>query len=774
MQFGVGQPVRRKEDVRLLIGAGCYVDDIDLPNVIWAHILRSLHAHARILDIDTNNAARAAGVRAVLTGADVEADGLGHLPALSTPKLGEGESLHEAPQPVLVTDRVRHVGEPIAIVLAETPAAARDGAELLDVGFEQLPVAVATGSVSDATAPRLWPDVPNNICYTWRLGDAVATNDAFARADHVTRLKLINNRLVINAVEPRAAIGEYDAARDRFILHTSSQVPHRLKTAIADVFGLPAEKIRVRIRDVGGGFGAKNGLYPEQVLVLWAARRLGRPVKWIGTNSEGFVSDIQGRDHVTDAELALDAEGRFLGLRVRTTASLGAYVSSNGAFIPTAGVPTLAGVYTTPAIDVQVRAVFANAVRTDAYRGAGRPEACYSIERLVDAAARELGMSPVELRRRNFIPPESLPYATPLGLNYDVAEFEGIMDDASARADGPGFPERRRKAERQGHRRGIGLACFVERVGGLGMVETTALQFDADGSVTILSGGMANGQGHETAFAQLAASRLGLDIEQIHLVQGDTDRVASGTGTAGSRTCVLGGSSLYLAVEQAVEKGKAIAAHLLEAAPADIEFGQGAYVIAGTDRTVTMAEVIQAAHDPAALPSDVAPDLDTRASFEPHEHAYPYFCHIAELEVDPATGFVALCRYTAVSDFGTELNPLIVAGQVQGGVAQGVGQALLEHTVYDPDTGQLLSGSLMDYCLPRAYDLPALAIASRPIPCPSNPLGVKGCGESGAAGPPPAIMNALLDALAPLGVQHIDMPVTSERVWRAIHQAAAA
>ena len=773
-QFGIGQPIRRREDVHLLTGQGRFVDDMAPPGTVHAYVLRSPHAHARIRALDASTVLKCPGVLATATAADLARDGLSPIPSLYTPPLPPGAPFNLAPQPILAGDVVRFVGEPVVFIIAETLAQAEEAADSIVIVYEPIAAVTGTAAASSPASPRLHPSAAGNLCYHFEAGDAAATDAAFAAASKVVSLSATNNRIIINAMEPRAALGSYDHGSGRFTLHTNSQVPHRFKALLADhLFHLPADRFRVVVGDVGGGFGAKNQFYPEQALVLWAARRTGRPVKWIGTNSEGCLTDIQGRDNVSTAELALDAQGRFLGLRVRTVASLGAYLANMGALIPTAGVTALAGVYRTPAIHVAVDAVFANMPRTDAYRGAGRPEANYLLECLIDHAAREIGLDPVALRRRNMLSPAELPHTTPFGTIYDVGDFPRLMDAALRHADAAGFPERQTAARRRGRVLGLGLASIIERSGGGGFEERSEIRFAPDGSVTVLSGMMANGQGHETTFAQIVSERLGLAPDEVTIVQGDTDLIPTGVGTAGSRSLILGGSSLFGAIEHAVAAGQPIAAHLLEAAAADVHFDAGGYRITGTDRDVSLKDVVRASFDSRWGGAEDRSALDADARFKA-DHSYPNGCHVAEVEVDPDTGSVELTRYTVVHDSGVVLNPMIVEGQLHGGLAQGVGQALLEEARFDSETGQPLTGTLMDYAVPRADDLPSFTITLDGIPTATNPLGVKGCGESGASGAPPAIMNALIDALAPLGVRHIDMPATPERVWQAIRSAGRA
>ena len=771
-QFGAGQGLRRLEDLRLLTGQGRYTDDISAPGQVYGALVRSPYAHAEILSIDGEAARTAPGVLAVYTAADLSADGIGDIP-LMTPIPGrDGKVGPTPPNPALARDRVRHVGDPVAFVVAETPHQARDAAERVLVDYRELPAVIDTAEAQNPGAPQVWEEAPGNLCLDWEMGDAEATEAVFQEAAHVTRLRLVNNRVVVNAMEPRVALAEYDAESQRFTLTTPSQGWGRLRGQLAEqVFKVAPEQIRILTPDVGGGFGMKIFLFTEQVMVMYAARKLGRPVKWTSERSEGFLTDTQGRDHVTEAELALDAEGRMLAIRVLTTANLGAYLSNFSTFIPTgAGAPMLCGLYKFKQVYNRVACVFTNTVPVDAYRGAGRPEAAYVVERLVDAAARELGLSPQKLRRRNFIATDELPYETATGFNYDSGEFERLMDEALRLADAEGFAERRREAESRGRLRGLGLACYAECCGGIG-TEDARVRLDADGGLTLIVGTQTNGQGHATAYAQLLADRFGLPPEMIRTSQGDSDDLKEAGGTGGSRSLLMGGMAITGAAEKAIERMKAVAGHLLEAAAADIEFDAGEFRIVGTDRRISLMDVAGATHGGGELPPDLAGPVDAHHHVDTPPMTYPNGSHVCELEVDPETGVIEVKRYVIADDFGALVNPLLVAGQVHGGTAQGLGQALLEHTVYDAESGQLLSGSLMDYCLPRADDLPEIELHLFEVPCTTNPLGVKGAGEAGAIGAPPAIMNALVDALRPLGVTHIDMPATPERVWQAIRNA---
>ena len=618
----------------------------------------------------------------------------------------------------------------------------------------------------------MWDEAPGNLAFDWGVGDAAAVERAMAAARHRIALDLVNNRIVVNSMEPRGAVGEYDAGDDAYILWSATQGSHFLRGLLAEsVFKIPENRIRVVTGDVGGGFGMKFFLYPEHILVLWAAKKIGRPVKWTPERSDAFMTDTQGRDNVTRLELALDDELRFLGLSVTNIANMGAYLSNFAPEIPTgSGAVMFSGVYAIPAIHVAVKGVFTHTVPVDAYRGAGRPEAAYALERLIDYAARRLGVAPQELRRRNFIRPEAMPYATPLGLVYDSGDFARNMEDALAAADVGGFPARQMAARSRGRYRGLGHAVYIEQ-SGMPPDEFAELRFDPSGTLTMLLGTQSTGQGHQTAYAQLAADRLGLALDKIRVVQGDTAAVAFGRGTGGSRSLPVGGASVDAAAQKLIAKGRHIAAHLLEAAEADIDFADGVFRIPGTDREVGIEAVVRAAFNPAQLPDDVEPGFAESGHFTPPSPTFPNGCHVCEVEIDPETGHVDLVRYLVVDDFGTVVNPLLLRGQVHGGVAQGVGQAMLERTVFDPETGQLVTGSLTDYCLPRAEDLPAIEFSYNVVPCRTNPLGLKGAGEAGAIGAPPALVNAIVDALGPLGIEHIDMPVTPERLWQAIRTA---
>jgi carbon-monoxide dehydrogenase large subunit len=659
-------------------------------------------------------------------------------------------------------------------VIAETTAAARDAAELISVDYESLPSVTATAAAAADGAPAVWPEAPDNICFVFPLGDAAAVDAAFAKAAHVVALDYDISRITTNSMEPRSAIGLFDAAAGRYTIYTASQTPHALRGNIARVLGVGPDRVRLVSPDVGGGFGLKASIFPEHLMVMWAAKRLGRPVRWICDRSEGFISDHHARDNVSHAELALDRDGKFLALRVRTVANLGAYLSSVAVQAPTGNLGSLAGVYTTPAIHAEVTGVFSNTNPTSPYRGAGRPEAAYVLERLIDVAAAETGIDRIALRRRNIIPADAMPYKTGLVFTYDSGEFEKNMDETMRMADWAGFEARRAEAAKRGRLRGIGLANAIEIAGGppqKPLEEAAEIRFDRDGRATLFLGTASQGQGHETMFQQIAHEALGLDPEQVTVVSGDTDQVFDGRGTIGSRSMMAGGGALGEAAEKIVAKGKLIAAHLLEAAEVDIEFASGAFAVAGTDRRVTLVEVAKAAHDAARLPDGVEPGLDERAVFFPKAPTFPNGCHVCEVEIDPETGVVRFVGYWVVDDVGRMLNPMLVKGQIQGGIVQGIGQALGEVIRYDPDSGQMLSGSFMDYMMPRADDVPSFEIASNEVPTTTNPLGVKGAGEAGTVGALPAVMNAINDALRPLGIRHFEMPATPMRVWQAIAAA---
>jgi carbon-monoxide dehydrogenase large subunit len=775
-QFGIGQAVTRIEDQRLLTGGGRYTDDINIDGQAYAFILRSPHAHAEIKSIDTSAAKAGAGVLLVLTGDIVAAEDIDPMPCMVPVTNIDGSERTDTYRPILAQGRVRHVGEPVAAIIAETLHQARDAAELIEVDYTELPSTTDTYGSAQAGAPQIYDAAANNVCFDWGKGDRDATEAAFANAARVTTLELINNRIVVNTMEPRGAIGDHDATSGRSTLYSSSQGTHWLRDAIGDmILKIGKENLRVVTGDVGGGFGMKIFPHPEQPIVVWAARKLQRAVKWTADRSEGFMSDIQGRDHVTKAEMAMDDDGNFLALRVTTYANLGAYLSHFGSFIPTdAGTGMLNGLYALPAIWANVKGVLTNTVPTDAYRGAGRPEAIYCIERLVDKCARELGVSPDEIRRRNFVKTNQLPYATPLGDVFDSGEFVEIMEAGMARADWAGYASRREDSAKRGKLRGVGMATYVEKCGG-GFPETADVKFDTDTDhITIYIGTQSNGQGHDTSYKQIMSDRLGVDTDNLTMVQGDSDLVPSGL-TGGSRSVTVGGVAVSKASEAIIEKGKKIAAHMMETAEADIDYADAIFRVTGTDRAMSLFDVARAATDPANLPDGVEAGLDEAYTHTPDVPTYPNGCHICELEIDPDTGALEIQRYTVVDDFGDTVNPLLIEGQVHGGIVQGLGQALHEHTVYDGQSGQLVSGSFMDYTMPRADNFPEFDFTMRNVPCTTNPMGLKGSGEAGAIGAPPAVINAIVDAMeAAGGSTDIDMPATPDAIWAAANQALAA
>jgi carbon-monoxide dehydrogenase large subunit len=780
---GIGARLRRKEDSRFLAGKGRYTDDLNRPGQVHAHILRSPHPHAAIRGIDLAAARAMPGVLAIYTGADIEKAGLGGIPCGWQVTGKGGQVMAEPPHPVIAIGHARHVGDPVAVVVAETRAQARDAAEAVTVDYAPLPAVATIEAAIAPGAPLVHDGVAGNLCYDWEIGDRAATDAAFARAAHVVPFDLHNNRLVPNAMEPRAAIGDYDPTTDEHTLYTTSQNPHVIRLLMgAFVLKLPEAKLRVVAPDVGGGFGSKIYHYAEEAIVTWAAAQLGRPVKWTCERTEAFISDAHGRDHVSHAELALDAEGTFLGLRVRTLANMGAYLSTFAPAVPTYLYATLlAGVYRTPAIHAEVKAVFTHTVPVDAYRGAGRPEATYLIERLVDVAAKATGFDRVALRRRNFIRVDEFPYQTPVALQYDSGDYVSTLEAALTAAAWDGFEARRAEAKARGKLRGIGISTYLEACGiapsalvgqlgaRAGLYEVANIRVHPTGSVTVFTGTHSHGQGHETTFAQLVADRLGVPFAQVDIVHGDTGKIPFGMGTYGSRGLAVGGSAMVKAMDKIVAKGKRIAAHLLEADVSDIEFDRGLFRVAGTDRTKTLTDISMAAYVPHNYPiEELEPGLEETAFYDPKNFTYPGGCHVCEVEIDPETGITKVVNFHAVDDVGRVINPMIVEGQVQGGVAQGIGQALLENALYDAG-GQLLSGSFMDYTMPRAGDLPDVGVATHVTLCTHNPLGVKGCGEVGAIGSPPAVINAVVDALRDYGVTHVEMPATAAKIWSIIN-----
>lgn len=782
----IGQRILRKEDRRFVTGEGRYVDDIALPGMAHAAVLRSPHAHAKIISIETKQALAMPGVLAIYTGADLASAGVGNLPVGWIVPHTKGGPMAQPPHPVLAVERVRHVGDPVAFVVAETRAQAVSAMRAIEVDYTRLPAVADLATALDPGTHQIWDEAPGNLCYDWEVGDAAATERAFAHAAHVTTVKLINNRVHASPMETRGTIGHYDPSSDRYTLYTSNQNPHVIRVLLSiATLKISEEKIRVVAPDVGGGFGMKIYHYAEEVLSVFAAHRLKRPVKWIADRTEAFICDTHARDHVTTVSLALDADGVVQGLKVDTIANMGAYLSTFAPAIPSFFYAyPMPGPYKVRNVHVRTRAAFTTTMPVDAYRGAGRPECTYVLERAMDAAAREMNIDRVEIRRRNLIPAEAFPYKTPLLWTYDVGEFHKLLDRAAEVGAFAGIAQRKREALTRGRYRGLGFAFYMEacgmgpskllaREGCLGgQFEVGQVRINPTGSVTVLTGSHAHGQGHETVYAQIVADTLGVDFEAIEIVHGDTDRVAYGIGTYGSRSLAVGGSAMKLSLDKVVEKGRKIAAHLLEADDRDIEFKHGRFTVAGTDRSKSFKEVAAAAYNPADYPLDrLEPGLEETTWFDPPDFTFPYGCHICEIEVDPDTGKIDIVALAAVDDFGNQVNPMIVEGQIHGGLAQGSGQALMEHCAFDPETGQLLSGSFMDYAMPRADDLPAMRIESLVTACRNNPLGVKGCGEAGAIAGPAALVSAVLDALSPLGVTSIDMPVTAEKVWRACRDA---
>ncbi|MBE9603669.1 xanthine dehydrogenase family protein molybdopterin-binding subunit [Acetobacteraceae bacterium H6797] len=771
-KFGLSQAVRRIEDPRLLVGAGRYTDDVSRPNQTFGVVLRSPHAHAKILSIDTSAALAVPGVLAVLTAADWKADGLGEVPCVIPLKNSDGTPRGETPRGALADGVVRHVGDAVAFVVGETYQAARDGAEAVMVDYETLPAVTDLATATEPGQPLVWENIPNNTVFDWSTGDAAKAEALFAQAAHVVKLKVVNNRIVVNSMETRAAHAEYDAETGRFTLHAGTQGSWLVKDLLAkSVFNLPPEKFRVVTPDVGGGFGMKLYMYGEYALCCWAARKLNRPVKWTAERMEAFVSDTHGRDNITLGELALDADGKFLALRTTNYAGMGAYLSSFAPYIPTgAGTKVLASVYHFQAIHAHVIGVLTHTVPVDAYRGAGRPESNYLVERLIDAAARELKIDRIELRKRNMVGPSAMPYVSAMGQRYDSGEFETVLDAALKKIDWAGFPARKAEAAKRGKKRGIGIAYYLEATGG-DSSERAEVRFAADGFAEVLVGTQSTGQGHETAYAMITSHELGIPIEKIRVIQGDSDVIPTGGGTGGARSLYSEGTALLATTATVLEKGKQAAGEVLEAAPVDIEFGKGRFTIVGTDRGIGILD-LAAEQRARAARGEPATLLDAAEVAGIPHHTFPNGCHLAEVEIDPETGRVAIPTYIVVDDVGHALNPLIVRGQVHGGVAQGIGQAIYERTSYDAESGQLLSASFMDYHVPRAIDLPSIDVELMEIPCETNPLGVKGAGEAGAVGSPPALMNALVDALADDGVTHLDMPATPEVIWRALAKAA--
>jgi aerobic carbon-monoxide dehydrogenase large subunit len=770
-KFGIGQAVRRVEDRRFLLGQGRYVDDISLPGQCYGVTVLSPHAHARIKRLDVAKAKAAPGVLCVLTGADALAEKLGSFTAHLMPEDFGAPKGHRTFQPVLIADKVRFVGDRVAFVVAETLTQARDAAELVEVDYEPLPAVVNLEDAAKDDTPKVWEDCPQgNVAFRLMFGNKDATDAAFAKAKHVVKLRVENNRLSPVAMEPRVAIGDYNAADDSYTLYTASQNPHGVRMEMSDIFHVPENRIRVVAPDVGGGFGLKGNPFPDDALVFWAARRLCRPVKWVATRSESMLTDHCGRETVYYGELALDEHGKILALRARCLFQVGAYFVGAALAAGAFSVRFIPEAYDIQTMHILSQGLFTNTSQSGPYRGAGRPEAAYFTERLIEHAARTIGMDPAEIRRRNLIPPSKLPYATPTLWNYDSGEFERLMDKCIDLSDWKGFAARKKASQKNGKLRGRAVSYYIE-FGGI-FNDRMDLRFDPGGTLTILGGTHSHGQGHATVFAQLVHEWLDVPLEDIRYVQGDTAQVPIGRGTYGARSAIVGGNALKAASEAIIAKGKQLAAALMEADAADIEFKDGQYRVVGTDKAITITDVAKAAYAPMGpLTDKFGVGLEASGSFSPDPPSHPNGAHVCELEVDPETGEVTIDRYFVVDDLGRVLNPLIVRGQIHGGVVQGLGQALLEHQVYDRESGQLISGSFMDYGMPRADTMPNVESELEEVPCKTNPLGVKGIGESGTIGAPPTVINALIDALAPLGVDRIDMPATPLRVWQAISRA---
>ena len=782
----IGRSVKRVEDKRFITGKGRYTDDIVLPGQTYASFFRSPYAHAKIVSVDIEEAKLMPGVIAIYTGKDL-ADVNG-VPCGWQVNFKNGETMKEPKHPLLVADKVRHAGDPVAVVIAETREQAKDASQSIIVEYEELPVVVSAAEAVKPGAPLVHDEAPNNICYDWELGNPKAEVDAaMSSAFHVTTLEFVNQRLIPNAIEPRSYIGSYDAVSEKYTLYTSTQNPHLIRLLMcAFVLGIPEHKVRVVGPDVGGGFGSKIFHYTEEALLTWASKKVGRPIKWTAERSESFLLDAHGRDHITKAEMGFDNDGKIVALRVKTLANLGAYLSTFSTCVPTYLHGTLLqGLYTTPKINVDVTAVFTNTTPVDAYRGAGRPEATYLLERLMDLAALEMGKDPAELRFKNFIPPfdgvTQPGYQTQVALQYDSGNYEGVLKKGLEMLDYGHFRDQQMEAAKNGKLLGVGFSTYIEAcgiapsavVGSLGaragLYEVGQVRVQPTGKVSVFTGSHSHGQGHETTFAQVVADKLGIPMEDVDIIHGDSDTVAFGMGTYGSRSLAVGGSAIVKSIEKIVEKGKKIAAHKLEASADDIEFAGGKFTVKGTDKSLSFGDIALTAYVPHVYPKDLEPGLDFSSFYDPANFTYPFGCHIAVVEVDKETGQVALKRFIAVDDVGNIVNPMIVDGQIHGGVVQGIGQALFEGAAYD-DNGQLINGSYMDYCMPRADDVPMIETATQVTPCPHNPLGVKGAGEAGCIGATPAVVNAVIDALWSGGhkVKDILMPLTSERVWKAM------
>jgi len=782
----IGQSVKRIEDKRFITGKGQYTDDIILPGMVYAYILRSPYAHANIKSVSYEDALKVEGVVAIFTGEDIAAAGINGVPTGWVVNFKNGDTMKEPAHPLLVADKVRHVGDGIAVVIAESREIAKDAADLIDVDYEVLPAVADAKKATQEGAPLVHEDAPNNICFDWELGNPKEeVDEAIAHSHHVTTMEFKNQRVVPNAMEPRSYIGHYDNVSDKYTLYTSTQNPHLIRLLMcAFVLGIPEHKVRVLSKDVGGGFGSKIYHYTEEALVTWASKKLNRPIKWTSDRSEAFISDAHGRDHITKAEMGFDQDGKITALRVNTYANLGAYLSTFAPAVPTWLHGTLLqGLYTTPKIHIDLKAVFTHTVAVDAYRGAGRPEATYLLERIIDMGAAEMGMDPAELRMKNFIPPfdgvEQPGYQTQVALQYDSGNYHKAMERALEMVDYKAFRKEQEEARKEGKYLGIGISAYIEAcgiapsavVGALGaragLYESAQVRVQPTGKVSVYTGAHSHGQGHATTFAQVVADKLGIPMEDVDVVHGDSDAVAFGMGTYGSRSLAVGGSAIVKSVEKIIEKGAQIAAHKLEASVDDLEYAGGKYTVKGTDRSIAFGDISLTAYVPHDYPQGLEPGMDFTSFYDPTNFTYPFGVHIAVVEVDPETGKIKVKRFIACDDVGNVINPMIVDGQIHGGLAQGIGQALFEGAIYD-DNAQLVNGSYMDYTMPRADDLPSFEIDRTTTPCPHNPLGVKGAGEAGAIGSTPAVVNAVVDALRPFGVKDLQMPLTPQTVWRAI------
>jgi carbon-monoxide dehydrogenase large subunit len=768
-KFGIGQPVRRSEDPTLLRGQGRYTDDLNQPGQAYAVMVRSTIAHGVLRSIDTEAARAMPGVLAILTGADLT--GYGGLKCTLPLKNRDGSPIHYLPRPALTGDKVRFVGDPVACVIAQTVNQAKDAAEAVALDIEPLPPVLKPADAIKPGAPLVFAQVPNNIALDYHYGDAQKVAEAFAKAKHVTRLETSNQRMIVAPMEPRAAIGAFEAATGQWTLYSCSQGVHGLKTSLMDILGAPADKMRIVTGQVGGSFGMKASAYPEYVCILHAAKILGRPVKWTDERSGSFVSDHHGRAQDMVIEIAFDDSAHILAIRLTGFGDMGGYLAQFGPLLPTGNqVKNIASIYRTPLIEVATKCVFTTTSHVSAYRGAGRPEGNYYVERALDIAAAELGIDRIDLRRRNMIRKSDMPFSAASGMTYDCGDFLGVLKQALEMADYAGLKKRKRESKKNGKLRGFGIGCYLEVTAAPGK-ELGGIHFEPDGTVTIVTGTMDFGMGHATTYAQMLTDMLGIPFERIRIVEGDSDRMAFGGGSGGSRSVMFVGSALTESSKIVIERGKQIASHVLEASASDIEFRAGRFVIAGTDRSIGLIELAQRLHRGLKLPDGAPTSLDVdHVVSEPVPSAFPNGCHIAEVEVDPETGHTQVVHYSAVNDLGTIVNPLLVEGQIQGGVVQGLGQALMEKAVYDSD-GQLVTGSFMDYAMPRAHDAPMIAVASHPVPTKSNPLGAKGCGEAGTSGGLPAVANAVVDALSDFGIRHLEMPMTPARIWQAIEEA---